>query len=294
MRSNGGRLSLLTVVPGGSDGRRAPGVPRQLPTGINVDGYLRQVTDELRKGGIATEGLVRSGPVAATIITIAGELNVDGIVMGARVGSTNGEDWLGQVSGPVIRNAQRPVIIVPSGYRPATGVRALDRVLVALDGSEFAERVLRYARGLAAKNNTELVLLTVPEVPAAWRYGPLADLVQELRTGAEDKAQSYLESAVRSLREEGLPARGVVAGSAPARTILAVTSREGAELTMIATRGRGGLARLLMGSIAERVLKHASCPVFLLPISEHDPSESTPDAEPPHAAASEVTDPAGR
>jgi nucleotide-binding universal stress UspA family protein len=111
-------------------------------------------------------------------------------------------------------------------------------------------------------------LLSVPEVPEAQMYGAMADAVQRLRVQAEVEAQQYLEDVTTALREEGLRVQAMVTGSGPARTIVAVSEAEAADLIMLATHGRGGLDRLFVGSVADRVVRHSRCPVFLVPVRE--------------------------
>lgn len=58
----------------------------------------------------------------------------------------------------------------------------------------------------------------------------------------------------------------MVGGSRPATTILEMAEQEQVDLIMLATHGRGGIDRLVMGSVADRVVHHSTCPVFLLPV----------------------------
>jgi nucleotide-binding universal stress UspA family protein len=124
------------------------------------------------------------------------------------------------------------------------------RLLVSLDGSAGSENILRYARAVAGRFGSEIVLLSVPEDDSE-----------------ETKIQHYLESVAAALRKRGLQARALVTGSGPARTIVAVSESENADLVMMATRGRGGTAgNIAIGSVAERVVQVTQCPVFLVPI----------------------------
>jgi len=68
------------------------------------------------------------------------------------------------------------------------------------------------------------------------------------------------------LRGEGLTVRTIVSGSEPARAIADVGKREGVDLVMISSQGRGGLDLLLMGSVAQNLVQLSDSPVFILPI----------------------------
>jgi nucleotide-binding universal stress UspA family protein len=265
--SGGGHLTLATVTVDGD--RTTAAVPADVAAGPeSARGYLQRLAADLAGQPLSTDTVVRTGPVAQTIAGLADELAADAVVMSTHADPDRDGDWLGQVAGPVLRRLHRPVVLARPGSDLGADRLALNRIVVALDGSTFAERVLPYAYTLGSRFGAQIVVLSVPEVPPPERYGPLEDLVRGLREEAEQSAQQYLSRIVTMLRDHDLRARGIVAGSGPARTILAVTEMVDADMMMIATHGRGGLARLLVGSVAERVLKHADRPVFLLPIRE--------------------------
>ena len=126
------------------------------------------------------------------------------------------------------------------------------RLLVALDGSWSAERVLRYARTLAEVFESEILLLGVPE----------ADF-------EEKQLLTYLEGVAEALRRRNLKARAIVTGSGSARTIIAVSESEDADLVILAKSGRGNShRRVALGSVANRVIQTTQRPVLLVDASE--------------------------
>jgi len=258
---------------------------------VEREAYLSRVAAELIASGIETGYIVQVGTSVVEEINVLMN-EIGGVETRKETGdsaerkgyeppgnlivmSTHGRSgiprWLiGSVASKVIQQVTQPVLLI----RPITEARErlwqprLRKLLVALDGSEFAERVLPYARTLATRFGSELLLLTVPEVPEAQMYGPMADAVKEIRLQAEEKIREYLEGVAETLREEGLRVHILVTGSGPARTIVSVSETEAIDLIMLATHGRGDLDRLFMGSVADRVVRHTRCPVFLLPIRE--------------------------
>jgi len=96
----------------------------------------------------------------------------------------------------------------------------------------------------------------------------MADAVDELREQAEANARRYLERTAAALREMDMPVRLLMEGSRPATAILDIAEREHVDLIMLATHGRGGIDRLMLGSVADRVVHHARCPVLLVPARE--------------------------
>ena len=79
--------------------------------------------------------------------------------------------------------------------------------------------------------------------------------------------RDYLASVAKTLEADGLTVRTVVTGSYPARAIVDVGKREGVDLIMITSQGRGGLDLLFMGSVAQQVVQLTDSPVFILPIN---------------------------
>ncbi|MCB0203092.1 MAG: universal stress protein, partial [Anaerolineae bacterium] len=90
----------------------------------------------------------------------------------------------------------------------------------------------------------------------------------DLRQRAEANSQRYLAQMTARLTDLGLQVRPVVGGSRPATAILELAEQEEVDLILLATHGRGGVDRLIIGSVADRVVHHSTCPVFLLPVSE--------------------------
>jgi nucleotide-binding universal stress UspA family protein len=123
---------------------------------------------------------------------------------------------------------------------------------------------------VATATGAEALLLAVPEVPEPSLYGAMADAVDELREQAEANARRYLERTAASLRDLGVPVQPLVEGSRPATAILDVAEREQVDLIMLATHGRGGMDRLVLGSVADRVVHHSRCPVLLVPARDGD------------------------
>ena len=163
-----------------------------------------------------------------------------------------------------------------------TGFR---RLLVPLDGSEDAERALAYVE-LLATTDAEIVLLRATPTPAALNRlagVPAPGLIDLAATRHElcGEAVFYLGTVQRRLGERGLKATSsIVYGFA--NEVISDRAREiGADLIVMTTHARGGLERVVYGSVADNVVRHASCPVFLVPVRER---ERTGVAQPPPSA----------
>jgi nucleotide-binding universal stress UspA family protein len=158
--------------------------------------------------------------------------------------------------------------------RGSTGKsRAFRMLIVPLDGSEHAERVLPHLESLVAPGHGNIVLLRVVQPPSgAFAAGgvPAAGMVDLEATAAAlcDDAASYLRTLSVGLREEGLRVTTkVVVGSAD-QEITEQARLMRADLIVMSTHARGGLGRMIYGSVADAVLQHAPCPVFLLPLGQ--------------------------
>jgi nucleotide-binding universal stress UspA family protein len=242
------RLTLVTVRPEGDAGGSSPDKGE-------LEGYLDHVVWQLKQSRLQADTARRSGPVAEEISRLAREINADLIVM-----STHGMPGLdrlyaGDVANKLIRTLSTPLLLLRPRARWQSRTSQFKKLLVCLDGSEAAERVLRYARSLARAFDGELVLLSVPETEAE-----------------RASLHAYLERVAEALRETGYRARGLVTGSGAVRTVLEVSRSEGVDLIMMTTHGRGRLERQAsVGSVTDLVVDAANSPVFLAPIQPEPP-----------------------
>ncbi len=146
-------------------------------------------------------------------------------------------------------------------------------ILVCLDGSPRAEQILPYATQQAVCCHSKVILMqvtTIPEVvtPAIPGYGPsilrpsqaaIAEVEQE-----EDTAEVYLERMAQPLRDQGLEVECVSISGTPGEVIIGYAEEENIDLIALATHGRGGLGRLVVGSVADFVLRKTGKPVLLV------------------------------
>ena len=146
------------------------------------------------------------------------------------------------------------------------------KILVCLDGSEFAEQILPFAREEAVRFQGRLVLLEVvtvptviaPGVPGA--PGPAVRTEGMLRHGQRDErmARAYLEQLAEPLRQAGLKVDCVSLIGTPGETIVSYAGQNSVNLITIATHGAGGVKRAVFGSVADFVLRHADIPILLI------------------------------
>jgi nucleotide-binding universal stress UspA family protein len=139
-----------------------------------------------------------------------------------------------------------------------------EKILVPLDGSTLAERAIRHAQEIACGGRSEILLMQAVNFPVP--VVPEAVLMPDAKWLAEAKKEAfrYLEGIASPLREAGMRVRTLLDERPPADAILHVAAREDADLIVMSTHGRGGLSRVLMGSVAESVFRGTSRTVMLV------------------------------
>lgn len=137
------------------------------------------------------------------------------------------------------------------------------RVLVPLDGSSLSENVLSFLTDIAGPLDMTIMLLRVLEpIQPALDGGPGIG-VDDLEARRRDAAE-YLAPLGIGLRARGIDTTSSIRVGRAEDEILAAARDGGADLIAMSTHGRSGLGRLLFGSVAEQVLRHADVPVFLM------------------------------
>lgn len=204
---------------------------------------------------------IESAHPPESIVDYAEAQDVDLIVMGTH-GRRGVERLLvGSVTEEVVRAAPCPVLTIrsPVHARPDEAMR---RILVPVDFSEASAAAVLHAKEIALTYGAEIDLIHVVEeavYPSAYGVEPVSIPTQEII----ERVESSLAEMVREdIGHEHVMVKGVV-GYAP-RTILDRAEETGADLIVIATHGRTGLDRVLLGSVTERVLRQSPTPVFVV------------------------------
>ena len=138
------------------------------------------------------------------------------------------------------------------------------KILVPLDGSALAERAIPHAEEIAKGTGAELILMQVIGVPLADTPEAGPAMEEKAFKSDIDAARAYLESFGERLRKAGLKFRTVVAQGAADSEILGFAHRENVDILVMSTHGRSGISKLLMGSIAQKVMVTTKRPVMLV------------------------------
>lgn len=135
------------------------------------------------------------------------------------------------------------------------------KILAATDGSEYSMLAGMHAAYLAKCMSASVVVLNVVDVDMAFHSGiHYAESVEELeRSGAQ--ATAKIRDACTGL---GVPAMEIIARGTPHSTILKIADEEGIDLIVMGSIGMSAIERALVGSVSDRVVRHARCPVLLV------------------------------
>ena len=276
--SLGAELVLLAVVD-------PHGVPIGEGAGPNVDRVeKREVEDQVdaakhylkarvsdtaaRSQTLKVSQEVAIGKPAETIIEQAEKTGADMIAMATHRDRLIARGVLGSVTDTVLRTSPVPVLAVhPDGARAFEGnAGAPNVIIVPLDGSKLAEAAVPVALEIAELCSSELTFVRAVHLPAYAVSGPGAEFYDaDFGVSGERKhAEEYLEKFVKQARDKGLKARAHAAlGNSAARIIEECRRAEGA-LVIISSHGRGGFRRMVLGSVADKVVRASHHPTLVL------------------------------
>ncbi len=233
--------------------------------------YLKSVTARVRErlGRSVSSAVLQGLPVVETLARYIRELGPDLVVMTSHGLGGVRRAWLGSVTDQLIRSAEVPVLVVRSGEAGAAQpVWEPGEILVALDGSPLAEAALEPAIEVARLWDAELSLVQVvpPITPASDPHltfpSSYSDQVTAIR---RESAQDYIRDVAERVRESGVRASGVaVMGRIVPETLMELAEPERVGLMVVATHGLGGVRRMVLGSVADKVVRGASVPVLVV------------------------------
>jgi nucleotide-binding universal stress UspA family protein len=225
---------------------------------------------------------VEEGPVADALRGHALRHNVDLIVMATHARRGLARVWLGSVADRLIRETGLPVLTVRP---PSLATELIDgacyrRIIVALDGSPLAERSLPPAIALAELEHAELTLLRIVPAEKNIPAGELHATIGPARAQDVAEAERYLaEVRVRfATRHVRMRSSVVVAEDVP-RAIIGFAQANDGDLIAIATHGRGGIARAVLGSVADRVMSEGVLSVLVIHPADVLERAQLPEAE---------------
>jgi len=244
------------------------------------EAYLAEVAERVRS---ATDADVKTtlleGVVWEALQRRAQQAEADLVVMATHGRGALSRAWLGSTADTFMRHTDRPVLLVrPTDDKaePSAGFRevSIDRVLISLDGSDFSRSVIEPATALGGLFGARYTLLRVVAFPAELWSPYLPQSVQMNVETVEEARQAALgsvEKMAAELRGRGFEADAdVLVDTQAANAILRRSDDLDSSLIALATRGRGGLERVVLGSTTDKVIRGSNRPVLVVRASEED------------------------
>lgn len=232
--------------------------------------YLADIAMPLRGRGLRVETVVAPEPAAEAIVSFIRTHPVDLVVMSTHGRSGVGRVVFGSVAEAVLTHSHAPILLLRAAKDvPDFAPTAHPRILVPLDGSHFAEAALLHAAALAQALDGTLVLSEVclePVDMSIWNANTkqLLNDIERIHQRERRHAEGYLAHLQARFEAEGLKVETCVCRGAPGERVRQQCDQLGATLVVMATHGRGGLSRALLGSVALDVLHHGHLPMLLV------------------------------
>lgn len=233
---------------------------------------LRGVVERLRSPGRSIEGRVLRGRAATAIVEDARDFGADLLVVGSRGHGTIASLLLGSVSSEVVDHTPCPVLVARA--------RDLTRVVFATDGSPSAQAAELILSAWPSFAGLPIRVVSVADIVRAWTtgiaptlYGQVLDAYSaELREAKVEHERIATDAATR-LRDSGLKADAEVRAGDVAAEIIAVVEQQHADLAVLGSRGRTGVTRLLLGSVARNVLSGSASSVLIVRDGTAEPAQ---------------------
>ncbi len=244
LKSGKGVARLIQVLPAGGEGPEAA-----------AQAYLKDISSRLSKKKIRSEGEIVRGDPAVAVVRAADEWKAD-LVAFTSHGQGGLSQWVfGSVAQKILRGCSRPLLVVRALEEPAG---KLKRIVVPLDGALGSEATLPHAAQLAQATGAPIELLHVtPESGVEADDSKLRSWHQRERRRIESEFDAIEKG------EPQLKFTRVFEEGDPATRILERVEKEPASIIAMGSHGRTGFSRWMFGSVSEKVLQAAKCPVLI-------------------------------
>jgi nucleotide-binding universal stress UspA family protein len=226
--------------------------------------YLKTIAASFQ--GARVTSAVENGKAEDLIIDKAAA-DKDALIVMATHGRSGMQRWLlGSVADKVLHGSTNDLLLIrATDQGKPDGEASLKKVIVPLDGSPLAEKVLPHVVDLAQKMQLEVLLLRAYALPPAIspdEYGTYSDeLINQLEAGAKD----YLAEKIGELQQKGVPnVSSVVELGYGAEEITMLARKTPDNFIAMSTHGRSGVTRWVLGSVTERVVRHSGDPVLII------------------------------
>jgi nucleotide-binding universal stress UspA family protein len=254
LRLPGCRVTAAAVVPPPPEGLReaAPEVEASLRS--PYEKALAFCREWAAARGISLETLLVKGEPHEALSAAARDHGCDLVVIGKRGQELPPGAQMGKVTERVIGYCPTDVLVVP-----VQGALDLNRLLLPVDGSRFSRQAAARALGLAAASGSTLQVVSALDAPPGF-MSEVPEVAQDLLNNLEN----LVAGVARKAADQGVSCKTRIAVGPAYRLIVDAAAEWEAGLIIMGSHGRTGLKRLLMGSVTERVVGQAPCPVLVV------------------------------
>lgn len=249
-------VTVITTIPPYEDLFQMPSIQEKVSVALRAEG--EKIVAEIKK--IAAEEdtyiktLLEEGTPFDTIIDTAEEGNYDLIVMG-RLGMKRIEKALvGSVTARVIGNSQRDVLVFPLNTKIGWNT-----IMLATDGSKYSLSATDKAINIAKSYGAEIKAVSVVDVTEEFQT-EAPEAVDRLVAGAK----GFVEEVRKKAETQGVRIEPLVREGETYKVITDLARKFASDVIVMGSHGRTGIKRLLMGSVTEKVLGYAPCPVLVI------------------------------
>jgi nucleotide-binding universal stress UspA family protein len=230
---------------------------------------VHEACENLARPGLRLEGVVLPGRPATAIVDHARRMRADLVVVGSRGHGMIEAMLLGSVSAEVVDHAPAPVLV-------ARGP-SMTRLVLGWDGSSCAMRAADLLRTWPIFAGAPVRVVSVADVETPWWTGfseagspEMMPMYVEATDASRRQHDGLAREMTAQLQADGFAAESDLREGDAATEILAAATESRADLVVLGTRGRTGLKRLVLGSVARNVLQHATCSVLIVRDTSQD------------------------
>ncbi len=206
---------------------------------------------------------IPSKPAADVIVEYAKEAEIDFIVMGTHGRRGPRRLLLGSVTEEVVRRSPCPVFTVRN-MKKSWPLPIIDKIAVPIDFSERSKQVLGVASMFAEHYGASLTLVHVIGVDFYPFYGFAVDPIKQIEANMRTSSEKKLKAMVSELQGAGITSDWCTISGHPAREIATFADLNDIDLIVIGSHGRAGFERMMLGSVSEKILRSAHCPVTVV------------------------------
>lgn len=249
-------LTVITTIPSYEDLFQMPSIQEKVSIALRAEGekIVAEIKEIAAEEDTYIKTLLEEGTPFDTIIDTAEEGNYDLIVMG-RLGMKRIEKALvGSVTARVIGNSQRDVLVFPLNTKIGW-----NNIMLATDGSKYSISATDKAIDIAHSYGGEVRAVSVVDVTEEFQT-EAPEAVDRLVAGAK----GFVEEVRKKAETQGVRIEPLVREGETYKVITELAKKFATDIIVMGSHGRTGIKRLLMGSVTEKVLGYAPCPVLVI------------------------------